>query len=273
MHTYTRGISIVGSCIYNIHTHTHTYTYVYTSTKPRQCARYRNESKVRLKYVAEGCEQQKKNVFGTNCLWLWHHFRAHGPAWKWVAGLRWRKDVGWGGVGVCLRLTQRFLYVLTHCNILQHTATHCNTLHRTATRCNVLKHTATHCNTPGMSAYDTTCPCLWHDLFMFVTWLQSSRACLTATREVCLRSNFTNSKVPMWSCRRKSTSSRRCVSAHGGDETSNICISRLDSFSVHSFEWRGLLFTPVKNWLKFWGLPWNRVWKWIPWYFLKFWQS
>jgi len=45
--------------------------------------------------------------------------------------------------------------------------------------------------------------------------------------------------------------------ARGGDQTSNICISRLDSFPVHSFEWRGLPFTPVKKCWIFWGLPYN----------------
>jgi len=50
-------------------------------------------------------------------------------------------------------------------------------------------------------------------------------------------------------------------STHGGDHIENISISRLDSFPVHSFEWRGLPFTPVKTCLKIWGLPSNLVWK------------
>jgi len=49
-------------------------------------------------------------------------------------------------------------------------------------------------------------------------------------------------------------------SAHGGDQTWNIWISRFNSFPVHSFEWRGLLFTSVKICLICWGLPWKHVW-------------
>jgi len=46
---------------------------------------------------------------------------------------------------------------------------------------------------------------------------------------------------------------------HGGDQISNIWISRLSGFPVHSFEWQGLPCTFVKPYLKFWGLPWKPV--------------
>jgi len=49
-------------------------------------------------------------------------------------------------------------------------------------------------------------------------------------------------------------------SPHGGDQTWNICNSRLETFPVHSCEWRGLPFTPEKI-MKFWELPWKLVWK------------
>jgi len=42
---------------------------------------------------------------------------------------------------------------------------------------------------------------------------------------------------------------------------SDIWISRLDSFPVHPFKWRGLPFTPMKTCLKFGGIPWKLVWK------------
>jgi hypothetical protein len=45
------------------------------------------------------------------------------------------------------------------------------------------------------------------------------------------------------------------VSAHGGDQTWKIWISRMESFPVYSFEWRGLPFTPVKTFLKSLGFP------------------
>ena len=57
---------------------------------------------------------------------------------------------------------------------------------------------------------------------------------------------------------KKAGNSRR---NHGGDLAWSIWISRLDSFPVHSVEWRGLPFTPVKTCLKFWGFPWKLVWK------------
>jgi len=40
---------------------------------------------------------------------------------------------------------------------------------------------------------------------------------------------------------------------HGGDQTQNICTSRLDDFPVHCFEWQVLPFTHVRFCLKFWG--------------------
>ena len=46
---------------------------------------------------------------------------------------------------------------------------------------------------------------------------------------------------------------------HGGHQTQNIWISGLDSFPVHSFEWRELPFTLVQTCLNFWGIPWNFV--------------
>jgi len=42
---------------------------------------------------------------------------------------------------------------------------------------------------------------------------------------------------------------------HGGDQTSNFWISKLDSFPVHSLECRGLQFTPLKTCLKYWEIP------------------
>jgi len=47
-------------------------------------------------------------------------------------------------------------------------------------------------------------------------------------------------------------------SAHRGDQTSDIWISRSAGFPGHSFEWRGLTFTSVEKNL---GLPWKLVWK------------
>jgi len=41
--------------------------------------------------------------------------------------------------------------------------------------------------------------------------------------------------------------------AHGGDQTENICMSRLDDFLVHCFQWKVLPFTYVKICLKLWG--------------------
>jgi len=49
--------------------------------------------------------------------------------------------------------------------------------------------------------------------------------------------------------------------SHGGDQSEHMCISRLEDFPVHSFEYRGLPFTSVKTCLKFWGVPWKSVWK------------
>jgi len=51
------------------------------------------------------------------------------------------------------------------------------------------------------------------------------------------------------------------LTAHGGDQTEKIWISRLYTFRVGSIEWRGLPFTLVKTCLKFWGVPWKLVWK------------
>ena len=47
----------------------------------------------------------------------------------------------------------------------------------------------------------------------------------------------------------------------GGDQTYNIWVSRFAGVPGHSFEWRGLPFTHMKNCLKLLGLPWKRVWK------------
>jgi len=48
--------------------------------------------------------------------------------------------------------TKRDVFLVAHCNTLQHTATHRRSymphiLQHTATQCNTLQHTATHCNT------------------------------------------------------------------------------------------------------------------------------
>ena len=57
-----------------------------------------------------------------------------------------------------------------------------------------------------------------------------------------------------------STWRRECTS-HGGEQTSNMWISRFACFPGHLCEWRGLPFTPVKKSLKILGLPWKFVWK------------
>jgi len=52
-----------------------------------------------------------------------------------------------------------------------------------------------------------------------------------------------------------------CVGTiHGGDQTSNIWISRSNDCLVKSCEWRGLRLHTWKTCTKFWGLPWKRVW-------------
>jgi len=50
-------------------------------------------------------------------------------------------------------------------------------------------------------------------------------------------------------------------STHGGDQTSNICISRCNEIHVKWWE------LPVKTFLKFWGFPWKRGWilRGLPW--------
>ena len=48
-------------------------------------------------------------------------------------------------------------------------------------------------------------------------------------------------------------------SAHGGDQTSNIWISRSIGFSDRSFVWRGLRIHTWKTCMRIWGLPWKLV--------------
>jgi len=49
------------------------------------------------------------------------------------------------------------------------------------------------------------------------------------------------------------------ISAHGGDETSNIWISRSIGYCDRSFEWRGLRVHTWKTCMRIWGLPWKLV--------------
>jgi len=59
----------------------------------------------------------------------------------------------------------------------------------------------------------------------------------------------------------QNTPAIRCYSAtHGGDQTSNIWISRSDRIPVSSSKRWGLLSITVKTCFNFWGLPWKFVW-------------